>query len=233
MSSHSYDIKKALRAMVFNPGAESFAEYLQRYLDGHQRCRVRGIKIFSRYTADGSVPIIASGANKSFAIKGTKSMETLNDFATVMQRTLSRSPPTLPALPPESRLQPQALRTAQMNSSLQPSELLSPVGQGRLPQSLPQHSPVTLPRVRIRMGSRNINRHLPASFRNTLSLDSLPSPKLNKRVRRREEMLRQSYAEKELTELDPEARILLERHLRMRHASRRPDMLKQAIGAIW
>ena len=37
----------------------------------------------------------------------------------------------------------------------------------------------------------------------------------------------------ELAGLDVEARSLLERHLKMRFASRQPDLLHQAIGEIW
>ena len=41
----AYELRKELRAMIFDPAAESVAEYFQRYLATHQRCRVKGVKM--------------------------------------------------------------------------------------------------------------------------------------------------------------------------------------------
>lgn len=40
-----YELQKSLRAMIFKPEEESVSEYLQRYLEAHQRCRVRGVRV--------------------------------------------------------------------------------------------------------------------------------------------------------------------------------------------
>ena len=108
----------------------------------------------------------------------------------------------------------------------------SPHQHGRLlevaPRSTPRSTLSTPRRLQVELpilrpqSAGNIRIPSPTPLRHIRSLNSLAPTRGNKKMLRAE-----------LAGLDVEARSLLERHLKMRFASRQPDLLHQAIGEIW